>query len=572
MKSFVSQLKCDGTSRMNTNIINKALSSSRMLRGIHTTLFVLVKPKWRRVCYWIAIFCASFQIVGCCLWRRGTHHLRRLSSILDLHILLSCDISLDKRCSTPLSPISREVIEEMCAAEMERTKVNAQSTRSAPLAIFPAHRKDNVARESFGVESASHSPREHSGSRGYGSLNAGGGQVLRSPARPSLKPFLEVGQVVKRICRSSATTTQSHRLVPRLLFISEIDPCIRNDLTDAATNEEDLTVQEQPRSLRPTRSLSAMLPARLTSSQRVETPLGRQNDKSRSYNVAIPTSPLVNNCLSPITHFPLPEPFNDSADSTLAATSPKKHTFPIGRITGRNYVESDSTHLTFVFALSLKFSETSCTHVRLPSASRVSSPLTGNRQLPLLNPSAQGYRLSSLRAEYTEDNSSSDLETGPDVNDVPARISEYSQVERASDATQAWIGSGSHERRPHTRPVSRGSSVQMRSVHATAPLWSTRQSPIDVKEGVDDWFVAVFKAMPTIDHLLAGLHRRHSVSIIILRHRTLVISEIKVTAMLSSLDCATRQRENSRRSCQLGPRIVPKVKGRRISNPLAHAS
>ena len=174
------------------------------------------------------------------------------------------------------------------------------------------------------------------------------------------------------------------------------------------------------------------------------------------------------------------------------------------------------------------FSEPSCSHAKSPSAPRVSSPLTGSRQLP-----GAGHRRSSLHAEYTGDNSSfKDTEAGSlymsTHTTVAPRVAEQNRSDRALDATQARVGASTHERMPHIRPAPR-EPVHMLPMRTTATPWSM--------EGVvDDWFVAVFEAVPCIDHSLARLHQRHLVSIVIVRLKRLVAPELNVAAMLSSLN------------------------------------
>jgi hypothetical protein len=95
--------------------------------------------------------------------------------------------------------------------------MSAQLAKGSPLSILPTHHEDGVANESSGVESASQALQGHSSSqrRAYGSLNIGGGQTPRSPAKLSSKLFPEVGHVVKGIRRLSGAA-QSHGFVLRL--------------------------------------------------------------------------------------------------------------------------------------------------------------------------------------------------------------------------------------------------------------------------------------------------------------------------------------------------------------------
>ncbi|KAF8435353.1 hypothetical protein L210DRAFT_358687 [Boletus edulis BED1] len=75
MKSSVSRPKCGGVLPKNVNTFNKALSLSRILWDFRKTLFMPLEPRSRQARYWIAIFYASFQIMGgivTCLWRGGT--------------------------------------------------------------------------------------------------------------------------------------------------------------------------------------------------------------------------------------------------------------------------------------------------------------------------------------------------------------------------------------------------------------------------------------------------------------------------------------------------------------------
>lgn len=149
---------------------------------------------------------------------------------------------------------------------------------------------------------------------------------------------------------------------------SGVDPYIRS--SDLIVNEQDSTTSEQSRSLRRTRSLSALLPARLTSSQRVETTLEQRNDDSFTHDVPIVTSPRTNSCLSPIGHLSFPESFNDFAGSTPTVGSPQKQSRSIEHVIRRNYqdVEGELSpdRLTFVSALFLNRSSLNCL-VGMPS-------------------------------------------------------------------------------------------------------------------------------------------------------------------------------------------------------------
>ena len=136
---------------------------------------------------------------------------------------------------------------------------------------------------------------------------------------------------------------------------ARVDSCIRSTFGDLTINEDDSATHEQPRSLRRARSLSALLPARLASSQRVETVLEQDDDGSHPHDVRV-ASPRIRGCLSPISHFSLPEPFHDSADLSTSIVSPKKQARSAGSIIRRNHQDVESEHpsrLTFVYVLSI---------------------------------------------------------------------------------------------------------------------------------------------------------------------------------------------------------------------------
>jgi hypothetical protein len=332
---------------------------------------------------------------------------------------------------------------------------------------------------------------------------------------------------------------------------------------------------EPPQSPRRTRPLTAVPSVHLTSSRRAETALEQRNDGSRPHDVPVVTSPRINSPLSPITHFSLPEPFNAS---TPTGGSPKRQARSIIRHSHQN-VESEvhPSGLTFVSALSRpSFSESSCSHAKSSSVPRVSSPLTGSRQLPGFSEPGAGYHRSSLHAEYTGDNSSfSDTETGSLYTSTHGtttpRVAEQNRTERASGATtQAWIGASSHESKPHTRSAPRAPSGHVLPIRATALPWSMGQSPANVEEVADDWFVTVFEAVPCIDHSLATLHQRRSVSIVIVRPNVLVAPQLNAAAMLSSLECPDQQYRDPLRTRQPDPHTSLRATSWRISSRLAH--
>ncbi|KAI9463137.1 hypothetical protein HD554DRAFT_1417327 [Boletus coccyginus] len=120
---------------------------------------------------------------------------------------LSCDRSINKYCGSPLSPISRHVIEDMCSSDME-TRMSPKFGKNPSLSIPSARHKGDVASGSFG---ASQALQEHYCSRGCGcsSLDVEGDQSPKSPATLSPKLFPGMGQVANKIHRSS-TTPQSH--------------------------------------------------------------------------------------------------------------------------------------------------------------------------------------------------------------------------------------------------------------------------------------------------------------------------------------------------------------------------
>ncbi|KAG6371816.1 hypothetical protein JVT61DRAFT_9177 [Boletus reticuloceps] len=353
----------------------------------------------------------------------------------------------NRRCSSPLSPISRHVMEEICSSD-------PQFARRAPMSLLSAHQEDDVASESFRTESASQAMQKRSCSHE-------GSQTLRSPARLSPTLFPEVGRLAKGNNKSSAVA-QSHR----------------GTLTDPTINEEGSTSCEQSQSRLQTCPLSATQPTRLTGSLHIEATLEQENDGGRTHDVPVATSPRINRCLSPITHFSLPEPFNGSADSTVVVTSPRKQARSIGRIIGRSNQDDEGE------ARSGRL-----THAKASSAPRISSPLTGVHQSSGWSLSAAGYRHSSRHAECTDDDSSfSESDTGSlyrSTHTTPAsRLAQQNRTGRALDTTaQTWVGSGSHEIKPHARPAPRDSSVQMLPTRATGR--SIGQSLVNVEEEVD---------------------------------------------------------------------------------------
>lgn len=123
------------------------------------------------------------------------------------------DRSIDIHHSSPLSPLSRHVIEELCSSDTE-TRVSPQFAKNPPLSILPTQCKDDVASENFGTGTASQALQGHSCFRGCGCspFDIEGGQTPRSPAQLPPKLVPEMGQVVNRIRRLS-TTPQSHRFV-----------------------------------------------------------------------------------------------------------------------------------------------------------------------------------------------------------------------------------------------------------------------------------------------------------------------------------------------------------------------
>lgn len=148
----------------------------------------------------------------------------------------------------------------------------------------------------------------------------------------------------------------------------------------------------------------------------------------------------------------------------------------------------------------------SYSYARSSSAVRVSSPLTGRRQLPGFSLSGAGYRRSSPHAGYTEDHSSlSDSETGSLYGNTHVTAAPWAtekiQTERTLDATKS-----SHERKPHTRPIPRDSSMQPLLTRATVSLRSFGKSLANIEE-VDDRFVAPFVVVPRTDYSVANLRQ-----------------------------------------------------------------
>lgn len=278
------------------------------------------------------------------------------------------------------------------------------------------------------------------------------------------------------------------------LSICEIDPYFRS--LDLTINEQDPTSSEQSQSLR--RPLSAV-PARLTSSQHVETTPDHRNDDGFRHDVPGGSSPVYS-CLSPIRHFSLPEPFNEFSGSISAVGSPQKQSRSIehGIRDGQQDVGSEvsSGSLTFVSTVSqLFFSESSCSHLKSPSVAKASSPLTGRRPAPGFGLSGAGNRPSSLHAKYVEDRCSlSDTETGSLYENAHVtaanRVTEENRTEGSPNAAnQTWIGASYHEKKPHTRPISRD-LVQPLPTRATTLLRPFRQLVAEVEE-IDDRFVVV---------------------------------------------------------------------------------
>lgn len=99
---------------------------------------------------------------------------------------------------------------------MERVRATTQLALSSPLSILPTHHKDDIASDSFSLESGSRDVQEHICSRTCqcGSLDLEGSRTPKSQANRSLKLFPDIGQVFQRIRRLS-TTAQSPRFVLR---------------------------------------------------------------------------------------------------------------------------------------------------------------------------------------------------------------------------------------------------------------------------------------------------------------------------------------------------------------------
>lgn len=266
--------------------------------------------------------------------------------------------------SSPLSPISRHVVEEICSSptsETEAAKTTTQIARRSPLSILPTHHEDNVVKESFSDESASQDPQGHSCSRtcGCGSLDVEGGRTPRSPANRPFKFFPEFRM------RKLSNTAQSPRFVLRLPGRPRgIDSHNRNSLTDLSNS----TTYKNSQFRRRASSFSAVLPNRLTSSQHIEAAL-EQHDNGRPHDVPIASSPRTNSCLSPISHILLPEPFNGSADSTPVVGSPRREARSIEHTVRRHHQdierEAYPSRVTFVSILSFSCSPLNCLVVML---------------------------------------------------------------------------------------------------------------------------------------------------------------------------------------------------------------
>lgn len=112
-----------------------------------------------------------------------------------------------------------------------------------------------------------------------------------------------------------------------------------------------------------------MLPARRTSSQRIEATLEQRKDDSLIHGVPTGTSPHVNSCLSPIGQFSIPEPFNDFAGSIPTVGSPHQQArsseYDIGCNRQDAESEPSSDHMSWAFVLSLGLLVLKC-HIAMP--------------------------------------------------------------------------------------------------------------------------------------------------------------------------------------------------------------
>ena len=259
-------------------------------------------------------------------------------TISPAHRFVSRDYLTHKRqCSSPLSPISRHVIEEICASAALETQTTEVTTRLPP---SPSLSVLSIRHE--GVESTPQALPTHSCSKTCG-CDLESCQTSNLQPKRSSKLFTEMGQAFQKIRRLSGTT-QSHRFVGWLPIRPRIDPCI-----DHTHSEQNPTTPEQSQALSRTRSLSGVLSARLANSRRTETTLERRNDQGPGRAVPMATNTRV---LSPITHFSLPQPFDDSAGSVSAVRSPQKQARSIEHVISQNYQEEvPSAHMVSVSVL-----------------------------------------------------------------------------------------------------------------------------------------------------------------------------------------------------------------------------
>ncbi|KAG9308021.1 hypothetical protein JVU11DRAFT_12673 [Chiua virens] len=298
------------------------------------------------------------------------------------------------------------------------------------LSMFPSHRKEDRVNEPFIFQSAPQTPQGHNCSR-----TCGCGAL-----------HIDSGNI------DTSQINQASKLFPE--------------------------APSQSRSR--TGSLSQMLSARLTSPRGKETIPEQWNTHRLLQNEHRATSPHTKSILSPINHFLLPETLAASATPTIG--SPKRLALFTEDTIGRNLSDTESETYSNRF-----------TNAQPSSAVRVSSPLTGRRELSGLGTSGPGYHRSSLHAKHRDDNRSlSDTESGSiNRSALPTAVSPVTisgRTERIVDGTpQGRISAGSHELKPHMRHVPQDTLVQMpRPIHPSSPIWSIGQSLKGMKKESDD--------------------------------------------------------------------------------------